>query len=102
MLSNSTFIPDLAKLGQQAELLKALAHPVRLCIVEGLLLSGGCNVTHMQHCLDLPQSTVSQHLSRLKAAGIVKAERHGLEVHYQLIDPLAISVIKAVVALDQS
>jgi len=37
----------------------------------------------------LPQSTVSQHLGVLKAAGIIKGERRGVKVCYRVIDPLA-------------
>lgn len=67
---------------ETAELLKALAHPVRLCIVKGLLEKKQCNVSYMQECLDLPQSTVSQHLQKLRSMGIVETERNGLEVMY--------------------
>ena len=46
---------DAKKLNEKAELLKVLAHPVRLCIVKGLLENGGCcNVTYMQNCLNAP------------------------------------------------
>lgn len=69
-----------------AETLKALAHPVRLCIVRGLMEKGSCNVSHMQECLDLPQSTVSQHLQKLRSMGIVETERHGLEILYSVRD----------------
>lgn len=71
---------------QTAETLKALAHPVRLCIVRGLLEKGRCNVTYMQECLELPQSTVSQHLQKLRSLGIVETERNGLEIHYSVKD----------------
>lgn len=71
---------------QYSELLKALAHPVRLCIVRGLL-DHQCNVTTMQECLGLPQSTVSQHLAKLKAAGIIEGRRTGLEICYQVVSP---------------
>ena len=70
---------------EQAELLKALAHPVRLCIVRGLSeMATSCNVSYLQECLSLPQSTVSQHLQKLRAAGIIEAKRQGLEVYYQV------------------
>ena len=67
-----------------ADILKGLAHPVRLCIVKGLLENGRCNVTFMQECLELPQSTVSQHLQKLRSMGIVATDRNGLEVGYTL------------------
>jgi Predicted transcriptional regulators len=77
---------DREKNTELADLLKALAHPVRLCIVRGLVENGGCNVSHMQSCLDVPQSTISQHLQKLRAAGIIRGVRNGLEVNYQIAD----------------
>ena len=74
---------DLTKYKDTAEFLKVLAHPVRLCIVKGLI-DQECNVTHMQECLELPQSTVSQHLSILRSRGIIKGNRKGLEVTYSI------------------
>lgn len=79
---------------EAAELLKALAHPVRLCIVKGLLEQGGCNVSHMQECLGLPQSTVSQHLQKLRSMGIVAAERKGLEIKYTVANEQVIQMIR--------
>ena len=76
-----------------AELLTALAHPLRLCIVRGLLQKGGCNVSHMQECLNAPQSTISQHLQKLRAAGIITGTRKGLEVQYQVSDPVVVELI---------
>jgi ArsR family transcriptional regulator len=68
---------------RQAELLKALAHPVRLRIVHGLLTMGCRNVRCMEHDIRISQSSISQHLQRLRAAGIVTAERAGNEVYYR-------------------
>ena len=75
---------EFDKYNEMAEMLKVLAHPVRLCIVKGLLEKGECNVTYMQLCLDTPQSTVSQHLQKLKAAGIIEGRRKGLEIYYSI------------------
>jgi len=80
---------DYEQFQQTAELLKALGHPVRLCILKGLLDTGGCNVTHMTHCLALPQSTISQHLQKLKQAKIIEGERKGLEITYRVTSDLA-------------
>jgi DNA-binding transcriptional ArsR family regulator len=76
---------DMKKYIQKSELLKAIAHPVRLCIIRGLI-NQQCNVTKMQECLNLPQSTVSQHLAKLKSAGIIEGERKGLEVCYKVVN----------------
>ncbi|MTK14302.1 MAG: winged helix-turn-helix transcriptional regulator [Clostridiaceae bacterium] len=77
---------NFEKFNETAEFLKVLAHPVRLCIVRGLLEKGRCNVSHMQNCLDMPQSTISQHLQKLRAAGIIEGERNGLEINYRVCD----------------
>lgn len=68
----------------KAELLRAIAHPVRLCILTKLIFDGASNVTNMQNCLNVPQSTVSQHLAKLRSAGVVEKTRNGLEIHYEL------------------
>ncbi|MGG0188155.1 transcriptional regulator [Bacillus sp. AFS018417] len=69
-----------------AEVLKVLAHPVRLCLVETMLTKGPTNVTTMYEKLGMPQSTISQHLAKLKAAKIVSGTRKGLEIYYEVVD----------------
>ncbi|MDD3174309.1 MAG: metalloregulator ArsR/SmtB family transcription factor [Herbinix sp.] len=83
------------KYNDTAEILKTLAHPVRLCIIKGLLEQGECNVTHMQSCLGTPQSTISQHLQKLRMAGIIEGRRNGLEIYYSVCDDKVKAVIKA-------
>lgn len=84
---------DFEKYDSIAELLKAIAHPVRLCIIKGLIKKGKCNVSHMQNCLDIPQPTVSRHLQMLKNAGIIKGERNGLEINYTVCNKKVIEII---------
>lgn len=84
----------LAGYERKAEKLKVLGHPVRLCIVNGLI-SRECNVTGIQECLQIPQSTVSQHLGILKAHGIIKGKRNGLEITYSVVDEDVIRLIRA-------
>jgi DNA-binding transcriptional ArsR family regulator len=70
----------------QAEVLKTLANPRRLDILHRLAL-GPCEVGRLAEELGAPQPNVSQHLSVLRTAGIVEAERDGREVRYRLTDP---------------
>ncbi|MCB2293507.1 metalloregulator ArsR/SmtB family transcription factor [Clostridium algoriphilum] len=79
---------------ETAELLKILAHPVRLCIIKGLLEEGSCNVSHMQDCLEIPQSTLSQHLQKLRMAKLIKGERNGLEINYSICDERARELVE--------
>lgn len=78
-----------------AELLKVLAHPVRLCLVRGLMENGPCNVTSIQSCLGVPQSTISQHLAKLKAFGVLSCTRSGREVTYAVTHQTAQKLIRA-------
>lgn len=86
---------DIKEYEQKAEKLKALAHPHRLCIVKGLI-ENGCNVSKIQECLGLPQSTISQHIARLRTAGIISGERKGLEICYKVVDKESVDIIKAI------
>lgn len=83
---------------EAAELLKAIAHPIRLCIVKGLSEKGPCNVTHMYDCLDIPQSTVSQHIAKLKSAGIIKGHRRGTEIDYELCSEKVALIAKLLIS----
>jgi ArsR family transcriptional regulator len=79
---------------EKAEICKALGHPIRFCIVEGLL-SGERNVSEMVQCTDVPQPTVSQHLNILKAAGIIECHRDGNKVVYRVCSGRAARLMKA-------
>lgn len=86
---------DIKKYEKKAEKLKAMAHPARLCIVKGLL-DRKCNVSQIKDCLEIPQSTVSQHLAKLKAAGIIAGERNGQEICYKVVDRDVAEIIKTI------
>ena len=69
----------------EGELLKGLAEPTRLRIVM-LLWGGSLRVCDLVAVLEMPQSTVSRHLARLKAASIVEDRRERKWVHYRLAE----------------
>jgi predicted transcriptional regulator len=60
------------------------------------MAKGSCNVSYMQDCLNLPQSTVSQHLQKLKSLGIIKGERNGLQVNYKIANETIINIINSI------
>ena len=70
----------------QSEVLKTLASPRRLQILHRLF-EGECEVGRLATDLGISQPNVSQHLSVLRGAGIVEAERDGREIRYRLADP---------------
>ncbi len=71
----------------KAEFFKALAHPVRIRILE-ILLAGDQSVQELQEALDLDQPTVSQQLAVLRAKNVVVANKVGTSVRYAVSDPL--------------
>lgn len=76
----------LILLKSKSEMLKTIAHPIRLCILNCLISSPECNVTTLVNKLHQPQSTISQHLSKLKSHGLIKGERNGVEIQYRVVD----------------
>lgn len=82
---------DIDELNRRAEILKVLSHPQRLCIIRGLN-TYKCNVGKIQETLGLSQSGLSQHLSKMKAAGIIKGTRNGKEICYQVIDDMSLEI----------
>lgn len=67
---------------QTAVMLKALAHPVRLQILDLLGQEGEACVCHLETRLDQRQAYISQQLAKLREAGLVKDRREGLNVFY--------------------
>ncbi len=70
----------------QADTLKVLASPLRLEILH-LLADGPLEVSRIATAIAASQPNVSQHLSVLRTAGLVEADRHGREIRYGLVDP---------------
>ena len=71
----------------RARFFRALAHPVRIRILE-ILVRGGRTVQELQETLALDQPVVSQHLAVLRNQDIVSASKEGLSVRYTVRDPL--------------
>jgi DNA-binding transcriptional ArsR family regulator len=81
----------------ESELLKALAHPMRMQIIE-LLLSGltleGCSVNSIQKKMGIPQPTISQHLQILRSKGIIDGSKKGVEVCYKVVDKRVVKILQ--------
>lgn len=84
----------LAQVGEAAEFVKLLANEGRLAIL-CLLLSGPKSVGELEAGLGAKQSSVSQHLARLRRQGLVEANRSGKWIHYRIADPRVERVIGA-------
>jgi DNA-binding transcriptional ArsR family regulator len=88
--------PPEIPFARAAEIMRALAHPVRLKIVD-TLRGGELCVKGLEEALGVSQSSVSQHLSRLRYAGLIEFERRGHLVCYRLAGPRAEAILLAVV-----
>ena len=68
----------------RARVVKALAHPTRLFVVDELSRHGKRCVYELTDMVGADMSTVSRHLAILKRAGIIRDERHGTQILYKL------------------
>jgi DNA-binding transcriptional ArsR family regulator len=84
----------------KANVLKALAHPTRLWIVESLADGERC-VCEFAGAIKADFSTVSKHLAVLKHAGIVEDEKRGKQVFYRLKVPCVLNFMQCVEAVLQ-
>lgn len=83
------------KYSYRAKILKALAHPTRLFIVDVLSKNEKC-VCELTEMIGADTSTVSKHLSVLKNAGIVKTEKRAKMVYYKLSYPCVLNFFSCV------
>ncbi|MBN1533168.1 MAG: winged helix-turn-helix transcriptional regulator [Spirochaetes bacterium] len=79
----------------RARILKAMAHPTRLFIIEELQRQERC-VNELTGMIGADMSTVSKHLSVLKNAGLVSDERRGASIYYRLRVPCIMDFIDCV------
>jgi DNA-binding transcriptional ArsR family regulator len=87
-----------ARYKTQAGILKALAHPTRLFIVDELSRGERC-VCELTDMIGVEMPTVSRHLSQLKNAGILEDEKRGSQVFYRLRVPCVLNFFKCVEAV---
>lgn len=65
-----------------ASLLKAIAHPARIAILQQIIAANACICGDLVDELGLAQATISQHLKELKNAGIIQGTIEGVKVCY--------------------
>ena len=95
-----TFNSD--KLQYSCELMRALAHPLRLRILKFIDDHGQINVNKIYNTLKIEQSITSQHLKILRLADVVEAEKNGKYVSYSINYPVVEKASKAVNAYVKS
>ena len=84
-----------ARLEARARIVKAMAHPTRLFIVDALSHRERC-VCELTEMVGADMSTVSKHLAILKSAGIVDDDKRGSQVYYSLRCPCILQFFECV------
>jgi DNA-binding transcriptional ArsR family regulator len=87
-----------ARYHARARIIKAMAHPTRLFIVDELSKHEWC-VCELTEMIGADTSTVSRHLSILKGAGIIQDEKRGANVYYRLRVPCVLNFFDCVEAV---
>jgi ArsR family transcriptional regulator len=90
---------DTETLRRAAEIIKLLGHAQRLKIVEALE-EGEAVVGDIQEAVDLPQAVVSQHLARLRGAGVVDRRREGVHMYYWITEPKVHHILQCIRTCD--
>jgi DNA-binding transcriptional ArsR family regulator len=82
---------------QAAECLRTLAHPHRLRIVQ-LLLQGEYTVGQLAEACEIQSPMASDHLGKMKDRGLLKAERRGRQMYYQIAEPHLANIMECIEA----
>ena len=85
---------------QKAKMLRAMAHPVRLQILEALVHGPAC-VCELMFKTGRRQACISQHLMLLRQTGLVKRTRVGLNMRYELTSETTKNLLKCLFQDDQ-
>jgi DNA-binding transcriptional ArsR family regulator len=75
---------DITKLEMAASKLRAIAHPMRIAIIDLLNKSPKLSVTEIYESLDIEQASASHHLNILKNKGVLASKREGKKIFYSL------------------
>ncbi|WP_448383716.1 ArsR/SmtB family transcription factor [Desulfosoma sp.] len=88
------------RLEKAADILRVVAHPVRLGILQ-VLEDGEKNVTEICQALGAAQAYTSQQLNLLKARGVLASRKDGSQVFYRIAFPAVLKIIQCVCAQEE-
>lgn len=87
---------DITKLEMAASKLRAIAHPMRIAIIDLLNENGKMSVTEIYSSLDIEQASASHHLNILKNKGILVSKREGKKIFYSLKNVTLTEIIECI------
>ncbi len=93
-------MPKTPRYTYMAEVMKALAHPTRLFIIDELEKQPR-NVSELTEMVGIDISTISRHLAILKAAGIIAATKNNNQMIYRLLCPCVLEMYNCVLKIKE-
>lgn len=87
---------DIVKLEAAASKLRAMAHPMRIAIIDLLNNQKKLSVTQIYEHLNIEQAAASHHLNILKGKGILASKRDGKQIHYSLKNSTLNDIIQCI------
>ncbi|MEZ5198116.1 MAG: metalloregulator ArsR/SmtB family transcription factor [Bacteroidales bacterium] len=87
---------DITKLEMAASKLRAIAHPMRIAIIDLLNDNNKLSVTEIYEALDIEQASASHHLNILKNKGILVSRREGKKIFYSLKSVTLTEIIECI------
>jgi DNA-binding transcriptional ArsR family regulator len=87
---------DIVKLEAAASKLRAMAHPMRIAIIDLLNNNKKLSVTEIYEHLNIEQAAASHHLNILKGKGILGSKRDGKQIHYSLKNSTLTDIIHCI------
>ncbi len=87
---------NIEALNEAAEMLKAMAHPIRIAILKLLSNNKPLTVSEIHEILNIEQSTTSHHLSIMKNRNIVCAKRKGKNIYYSISHERILNILTCI------
>lgn len=100
MESNLEGLLSIKKLEKAAAVLKTIAHPVRMSIIDLLDKNEAMNVTELQNELNIEQAALSHHLIILKGKKVLECHRDGKNMVYTLKEKRIVKILECVAQCD--
>ena len=91
-----TLTLDIAKLEMAASKLRAIAHPMRIAMIDLLHNNNKLSVTEIYSKLDIEQASASHHLNILKNKGVLISRREGKKIYYSLKSVVLTEIIECI------
>ncbi|MCF8366892.1 MAG: metalloregulator ArsR/SmtB family transcription factor [Bacteroidales bacterium] len=92
---------DIDKLEAAASKLRAIAHPMRIAVID-LLHDRELSVTEIYKRLNIEQASASHHLNILKSKGVLNSKRNGKKIYYSLKSQTLIEIIDCINRCNES